>query len=347
MGLAEKSSKTIGKANTAQPHPDTSRGIFMPDGSKINIEAITSEPPKTIEEGTIYSQKIHLSNGSWYRVLSGEPRKRSTDIPTIATTPWLTGLGGLNQRMFRAIMRLGGPVDLVGADQQWAGWRNLEKTAHNQLVISEATSEKFERDSYYLNVYGISRAAMLGFGMNTLASSHDKEVIHSDLIVPCFARKPNPLRILTDYIDAPWNEVSSLRSLGSLPLSTLYHYPKSFDFSFRGINAHAKVVPTLLSGVSGDFAERMPPETRATVTVFDGDKMSQGTTWARILAQYKGIYLRRIHHGAHLSCASPRTYNEWLERQKRLFDELKRTGSVIKDVDWAQVSLGRAAVSYS
>ena len=242
-----------------------------------------------------------------------------------------------------ALMKAGFPVDFVGSEIKFGSHANLAKSSHNQLKITELTAEEESLDKDLLIVEGISRAAMIGFGLNAMSKDHDKTIIYSDLIAPCFPKRLD-LRHSADYLKIPLSEPAIVRHLGRLPLHHLLRYPSTFSTHPSDLIRHMQAVPTLTSGIAGDFAKHMPEDARGSVVAFKGDILSQGEEWERILAEYPNMHFLDEPGAAHLDCAAPETYDAWLARQQALTSELERTKNNPDKVKWERIQLGKVAV---
>ncbi len=338
--LPDKSSpERVTTPNSPQPI-----GSFLPANYQSEIETYTEESPQTRRQGVITLRRVVMTDGSRYVVESGEPQERVTDVPTTMTTPWLTSPRGYNRRMMLALMDCGFPVDLVSGEARDDHRPHLAKSAYNQLKIAELTSGEEGRDNEQLMVDGVSRAAMIGLGITAMAHQHNREVIYTESIVPCFPRGLSAWRDGKDYLRFPVTEVSALRHLGSLPFKILLHYSRTFDTSPSALLRHIEAIPTLVSGVAGEFGDQLPEDTHATVTVFRGDIMSQGEAWEEKLARYPNMKVDAFSSGGHFSCAMPDTYRDWRERQDRLRNEFLRTKGRSDKIKWPKLQIGSAAL---
>ncbi len=330
----------------AAKYPLSAEGIFLPEDYISEVESHPKIKNKEYKSGTVDTSKVVMTDGSVYIVETGHPRDPKTDIIVTTTTPWMTGQNGLNKRRVLALMNAGFPVSFVSSELQVEGSPNLAKSAHNQLKIAELTAEEEEFDRDLLIIDGISRAAMIGFGIHAMSRDNGKEIIYSDLTAPCLPEGLNILKDGANFAKIPFSELSTLRHLGNLPLKHLLRYPRTFSSHPVDILRHLQATPTLTSGLAGDFARHMPSDTRSTTVAFKGDILSQGERWERILLPYENIDFIDQFRGAHFHCAAPETYEAWLKRQEALASELKRTKSNPDKIKWHKIQLGKTAIKH-
>ena len=318
-------------------HPLSTEGVFLPEDYTSEVESQeTNTKDKEYSGGSITSHEFLMSDGATYKVHYGNPHEPVTDIPTTITTPWMTTNEGLNKRRMLALMKFGFPIVSISAEQKYNDAPNLARSAHNQLKITQAITEQEKLEKNLLIAQGISRAAMIGFGLNAMSQDHDKKIIYSDLIVPCF---PKPFKIMEgiDYTKTPLTEIATLRHLGRLPLHHLFRYPRTFTSNPSEILMNIRAIPTLTSGIAGDFADNMPTDTNATVVAFRKDKLSQGEEWQKILAKYEDVDLDLRAGGGHLGCSTPETYQAWHLRTSALQNEFKRTKNHPDKIGWRKI----------
>ncbi len=285
--------------------------VFLAQNPVRNIDHIKRRHHK---RGYVDTLNVTMEDDVRYRVYSAEPKERITDTPMTMALPWFTKNEGLNRRMMYHIAGQGIPVDVVTVEQNLSYLPHLGKSAHNQLEISRQTAALYERNDDEIYVNGVSRGAMIGFALNAFAKAHGKEVLYSDLLVPCYPERLNIIRDALTYVALPKHELSSIAAFRSLPVKLMAKYPGTLDISPRGIVQHIKSIPTLTSGAAGEAALMMPNDTTAHVSVFDGDIMSQGERWRELLSDFPNITVENIAGGGHLSCASEPTYCDWAKR---------------------------------
>jgi hypothetical protein len=276
-----------------------------PDVFLVDRKDLRSRPQQ-LAHGTLMPRQFRTNDGLTYVVHSGAPHGDArSDIGFTMTTPWLTTPDGYNQDVADQIMGAGFYVDLVSIEQNFNHKPKLERSAKAQLAIAESTARLYNRNPEKLNVYGDSRAAMIGLGVCACAQSYGTEINYAMLNAPCFARPLNIRRDLPGYSHMPLAEAVALLGLSSVPAQRLRRYHRTVSVHPRDSLYHRNVVSELVSGKAGQFARRVPTDTPMYVALYDNDIMGQADEWEALFDErgFENTYVDR-QPGGHCSFLS-------------------------------------------
>lgn len=314
---------------------------IIPNNSVASLEHVHQE---RIGHGELSYYAVTMQNKAKYDLVTARPRDPKTNVSSTATTAWLTGIHGLNKRILLARMDAGMPASLLSTARH-AGYKpSLEQAAHNQLSIERCLAENDpERDPHNLTISGISRAAMIGIGMNALAERHDWNVMYSDLTAPCFPERLD-LRKAQKYSSLLGRETLALMNLFSIPPRTLRHYTGTVDLSPAGLRYAISTIGELTSGNAGRLAASMPEDTSAYILGFEGDVMSDIHEYERRLENHPNVVFDTRKKGAHAAFLHEDVYQQARRRMLHLPEELE-TAKVNGERKLARASIERLATT--
>ncbi|MFZ1361159.1 MAG: hypothetical protein WAS27_04000 [Candidatus Saccharimonadales bacterium] len=278
----------------------------------------------------ILKERVTMDNGARYDVTSTLAKQRTIDIGIVATAAWLTQDQGINKD--RALRAANIGIDTVFISPQ----QNLDRIGHfgrsvcNIISIADYMHFRDDRDPDHLWVDGISRGGMHALGVAAKAPYvNGKRVIAGDYTVPCFPDGINLGRDLSQLPRLVMNEFSALTAFTRLPLTAMLRYPRTFAADPKMLFQHAKEVPTLLSGATGDAARNMPSDTFGHVTNYMGDIMGQGRRWEPIFEPYNNITVENFKGGGHLSLVDMRCQGKWEQRLRAVHEIIASDPSIV------------------
>lgn len=311
--------------------------LIIPNNSVAVAEHLGE---KRRASGTIAKYAITMQNGARYFLLHGTPNSPSTDVGITQTTPWITGLGGLNRRVLHSQLDAGMYSSLLSVAQQTGYKPSLEQAAHNQLAIEHFLAENVdkERDKNNLIIKGISRGAMIGIAMGALAEDDEWNILYSDLTVPCFPNKAKLFKTAGQLPEMTKNEVTSFVDLRRIPVRALRHYAGTLDLSPNGLRYALATIPELTSGNAGRLADSIPDDAAAYIVGFEGDVMSDMNEWQRRMDHHENVVVEVRSGGAHADCFHEDIYQESKDRMHELPAHINEAKAN------KQKTLGRAAV---
>lgn len=278
----------------------------------------------------IYKERVTMENGTYYDVTSTLAKQRTIDVGIVATAAWLTQDQGINKD--RALRAANIGIDTVFVSPQ----QNLNRIGHfgrsvcNIIAIADYMHFRDERDPDHLWVDGISRGGMHALGVAAKAPYvNNKRVIVGDYTVPCFPDGVDLGRDLPQLPQLVANEFGALTTFARLPLTAMLHYPRTFAAHPKMLFQHAKEVPTLLSGATGDAARNMPSDTFGHVTNYMGDIMGQGRRWGPIFEEYDNITVENFDGGGHLSLVDMRCQDKWEKRLRAVHEIIESDPRIV------------------
>lgn len=292
--------------------PRTLGGVFL----SPRIEVIDTEHRQA---GSVITSQVTMPDGRKYKVVSAEPHDRATDIADTSTTAFGTQVnGGLNARMLDTRLELGIPSDQVSIEQSIGRHTTLSHAAHDQLEISIATAKRYERDMDSITVSGISRAAMIGVFINAVAPRHGISVLNNDWIAPCFPRAFSPIRDTKGVMKLMLNESTALaKGVLSLDPNTALKYVNTVDLSPVGVAQNLKAIPNIIGAATSRAIRSLPKETSGSVTLIEGDQLSQPDQWAAELKSFTNITQRFTENKGHFGIIHQEIFDEWLDRTEK------------------------------
>lgn len=261
--------------------------------------------------GDIYLQSVMMNDGIQYEVQIGEPAERQTDIPVVFTTSWFTGTDGHNKHALLKFMEAGFPTVLVGPEEPQHHPRHwkfpaaypLGNTAHNIHQMLDELGPPFGFDYTRVFMTGESRGAMIGMCFNALSPQFEREVVHTVAVAPCYPRAMRWADLPRFAAQVCGEPFALARGLGNLSVgSVAKHYWHSFPFEggtdqFLQTLAQTKV---LFGGETGQYAERITPETSLDLLLYKRDTSSNLKEWQRIFADNDNVTIES-HPGGHLT----------------------------------------------
>ncbi len=302
------------------------------DNYVVDIQS-TSKPKYFKDRGITNRYTVDMSDGSRYKMNIGLPKHQISPIVDASTTPYTTGLNGVNFHHLLKGMEHGFVTIKISAERQWEGKLTQVRTAHNQLrIISAVTSDEdlTPGTNQDASIYtGVSRGGMLALGMRALAELDNHFVPYMNLTVPCYPRRAT---ISSETLEQPIKEGAALvRHLGSLPLRLLLKYRSSTDFSKEGLQYTVASIPMLTSGETGSFVPFIPKDAHGYITTYNDDLMCMGDVWQKDFEGHLDIHIvdasgtDRGAYNAHLRCINYEDFLDFSGRQQRLASELGRT----------------------
>lgn len=292
----------------------------IPNNSVKFLELLKRERFKS---GEVERYEVTMQNGAMYHLLNATPHEPETDVSITSTTAWLTGLDGMNKRILLAQMNAGMEASLLSTARQIGYKPSLEQAAHNQLAIAKHMAEVSpSRDDDNFVVHGISRAAMIGIGINALADRHDMNVMHNTLIAPCYPA-PLSLKNISKYSHIIPDEIIAVAGMLKIPPQTLRHYVSTLDISPEGLRYAVATIPELTSGNAGKLADAMPEDTSAYIMGFEGDAMSDIHEYERKLQNHEDVVFDIRSGGAHASITHESIYQEYKRSLQTLPQEVE------------------------
>lgn len=319
------------------PHDDSE--VFLSETFDIrevdSLELVSSDHHYDRNDGIRRDRyQFTMDDGTIYKASTLQPSKKAMDavqnIANIETTAWTTNEYGMNERRQRRLARQGFATTIVSVPQNINYVGTLTNNAHSELAIHQTLAAMHGFNSNYFITIGVSRGAMTAFGAVDLAPFYNTEPVYSDHIVPCNPHGIDPETDLATYIDLPKNELSAIRSLGAVPLRALFHYRRTFDWKPLDMIRQLQEIPGLLSGATGKHAEQMPDDTFGYASVYEGDILSQGLRWKKLLADKSNFIVENIPGGGHASCVGEGSHTDWHERIQTVAEVIRNNPNVIK-----------------
>lgn len=337
--------------NVRSLHPRENGGVLLYEGDfKSRVNSIEWGDPTAYKLGAITTGMAHLTDGTVQEVKVGEPNERTTDIALSTGTALFTRQRGLNKRMMMRAMGLGMPFVSVGTELEFDGLPNIGRSAHNNLAILDVTEEKFGHASGISAEYGISRRAMIGMAIQALAPLRGREIVVSDLIVPCFNQSIFTAGVeeLGKFATEPLLGAKRVaKDFRHLPWKHMLLYPKTIDTTRKGVISHLATIPTLVSGDAGRYGRLTNPNTtNMHLQVWEGDGWSQGEKWVSDFSDYPNVQVDLEDGGSHFACALQETLDDWYARTEVLRDELVKTGDDHTKIDIRKIVSTKASTSH-
>lgn len=323
-----RSSETTLDANTV-PRDENGDFLYKEFHNPVANTEITYEDETS--KAHIRKERITMNNGTYYDVTSTLAKQRTIDVGIVATAAWLTQDQGINKDRALRAANIGIDTMFISPQQNLNRIGHFGKSVCNIIAIADYLHLRDERDPDHLWVDGISRGGMHALGVAAKAPYvNNKRVIVGDYTVPCF---PDGIDLGRDLPQLPRlvvNEFSALTTFARLPLTAMMHYPRTFAANPKMLFQHAKEVPTLLSGATGDAARNMPSDTFGHVTNYLGDIMGQGRRWEPIFETYDNITVENFSGGGHLSLVDMRCQDKWERRLRAVHEIIESDPSIVE-----------------
>ncbi len=319
------------------PHDDSE--VFLSETFALRevdkIKVVSSDRNYDRDEGIRLDQRIFtMDDGTIYKASTMRPSEKAMNevqnIANIETTAWTTNERGMNERRQRRLARQGFATTIVSVPQNLGYIGTLTNNAHSGLAIHQELAAQYDFNPNHFTSHGVSRAAMIGYGVVDLAPLYNTSPVYSDHIVACFPHGLDPETDLADFIDLPKNEFSTVRSLGAIPLRALFHYPRTIDWKLLDQIRQIQEIPGLLSGATGRHASAMPDDTFGYAIAYEGDIISQARRWKKLLANKTNFIIENVAGGGHASCVGEGSNTDWYGRVQTISEVIRSQPNIIK-----------------
>ena len=223
-----------------------------------------------------------LSDGTDYEVVHGMPGEPKTAITVVSRPALGTSIQGYNTHTLLQIAGLGYPSILVGPEYgHREGWRlrmpkpyTLAQSAHNEHQILDALGIDT------IVTEGKSWGAMVGFGVNSLAAAHNRNVVYSELVDPVGQLDikkmlAHPSQLLEKIIRSRHEVAAMAAFVGSLTVGRLLHYRKSLNLSPNFLSQTIVEGLQIINGESLQLAKYVPHSAKMCLQVFMDSLISQ------------------------------------------------------------------------
>jgi len=281
--------------NVPPEPPQTHGGLFLvehgllhPDDLDVAVTSLSGYRPDSVDgRGLITYQEAELSTGFYHRVITGIPKRPTTEMMLDIGTPWWCDAEGFVEHFGRKVLDLGMAFRVIGSEQYHVGlptplnigraieksWSEitLPRSALGVLRIMDATDQGMERyihagESY---MFGASRPAMYAPAVHIMAGDHIRTIHYSDEVDPGVSEQINFWHpdIPLDKLSA---EKTALLAVGNriIHSNLRHHYGTTLNKSLDSIIPQAMTGRTLLSGVGGRLAELSPEGPHRLVSMY-------------------------------------------------------------------------------